>query len=137
LSWFQAFRGWLSEHFLTHGVGARPLLLHLDGHSSHYQPQLIEYVRDYGVIMFCLPPHTTNESQPFDAKSLKQNWQHVCHDFIQYIPSVTITKYQFSGLLNQAWGSTMNPTTICSGFWRFGVCPFSPDAIDCCVSIVN
>ena len=136
----ELFRGWLSEHFLTHAVGARPLLLLLDGHSSHYQPQLIEYAREFGVIMFCLPPHTTHESQPLDAsvfKSLKQNWQHVCHDFIQSNPSVTITKYQFSGLLNQAWGSTMNPTTICSGFRRCGVYPFNPDAIDCSVSIVN
>ena len=136
----ELFRGWLSEHFLMHAVGARPLLLLLDGHSSHYQPQLIEYAREFGVIMFCLPPHTTHESQPLDAsvfKSLKQNWQHVCHDFIQSNPSVTITKYQFSGLLNQAWGSTMNPTTICSGFRRCGVYPFNPDAIDCSVSIVN
>ena len=37
----ELFRGWLSEHFLAHAVGARPLLLLLDGHSSHYQPELI------------------------------------------------------------------------------------------------
>jgi len=109
------------EHFLTHAVGARPLLLLLDGHSSHYQPRLFEYAREFCVIMFCLPPHTAHESHPLDAsvfKSLKQNWQHMCHDFIQSNPSVTIT-------------------TICSGFRRCGVYPFNPDAIDCSVSVVN
>jgi len=82
----------------------------------------------------------THESQPLDAsvtKSLKPNWQHVCHDFIQSNLSMTNTKYQFSSLLNQACGSTMNPTTICSRFRRCGVYPFNPDAIDCSVSITN
>jgi len=40
----ELFRDWLSDHFLAHVVGARPLLLLLDSHSSHYQLQLIEYV---------------------------------------------------------------------------------------------
>jgi len=64
----------------------------LDGHNLHYQPQLIEYAIEFGVIIFCLPPHMTHKSQPLDAsvfKSLKQNWQHVCHDFIQSNPSMT------------------------------------------------
>jgi len=39
----ELFRGWLSEHFLTHAVSAQPLLLLLDSHSSHYQPELITY----------------------------------------------------------------------------------------------
>ena len=138
----ELFKGWLSEHFFSYAVSARPLLLLLDGHSLHYQPQLIdiEYARVFGVIMFCLPPHTTHESQPLDAsvfKSLKQNWQHVCHDFIQSNLSMAITKYQFSNLLNQTCGSTMNPTKKCLGFRRCGVYPFNLDVIDCSVSITN
>ena len=35
------FKGWLVEHFLENCVSVRPLLLLLDGHSSHYQPDLI------------------------------------------------------------------------------------------------
>ena len=90
----ELFKGRLSDHFLAHAVGARPLLLLLDGHSSHYQPELISYVREFGIILFCLPPHTTHESQPLDVsvfKLLKQNWQHACHNFIQ--AWLVITKY--------------------------------------------
>ena len=29
----ELFKGWLSEHFIAHAVGARSLLLLLDGHS--------------------------------------------------------------------------------------------------------
>jgi len=70
-------------------------------------------------------------------KSLKQNWQQACHQFTWSNPSLAITKYQFSGLLNEAWGKTMNPTTICSRFRKRGVFPFNPNAIDCSVSVIN
>ena len=82
----ELFRGWLEEHFLAHAVGARPILLLLDGHGSYYQPQLIEHAKKFGVIIFCLLPYTMHESRPLDAsvfKSRKQNWQQACHQFTQ------------------------------------------------------
>ena len=60
-------RGWLTKHFLVYAVGTCPLLLLLGGHSSHYQPKLIAHAREFVVIIFCLPPHTTHESQPLDV----------------------------------------------------------------------
>ena len=42
----ELFESWLEEHFLEHAVAARPLLLLLDGHSIHFQPQLIRMARD-------------------------------------------------------------------------------------------
>jgi len=136
----ELFRCWLKEHFLAHAVGARQILLILDGHSSHYQRQLTEHAKKFGVIIFCLTLHTTHESQPLDAsvfKSLKQNWQQACHQFTQSNPSLAITEYRFSGLLNKAWSKIMNPTMICSGFRKSGIFPFNPDAIDCSVSVDN
>ena len=130
----ELFQGWLTDHFLQFAVGARPLLLLLDGHSSHYQPDLVKFAKEHDIILFCLPPHTTHESQPLDAavfKPLKQNWQDACHDYIQSNPGKVITKYQFSALLRVAWEKTMMPTIICSGFRRCGVYPFNPQAIDC------
>ena len=117
----ELFRGWLIDHFLKNAVSGRSLFLLLDGHSSHYQP-------------ICLPPHTTHESQSLDIGvfgPLKQNWQLVCHEYIQKKPGKLVTKYQFSGLLNKAWMKTMTPSNICSGFRTCGVYPFNPDAIDC------
>ena len=58
------FMGWLEDHFLVHAVPARPLLLLVDGHSSHFDPESIRFARDHSVIIFCLPPHTTHEAQP-------------------------------------------------------------------------
>ena len=63
------------EHFLQLAVRARPLIIVLDGQSSQYQPELVQYAKEKDVIPFCLPPHTTHESQPLDLnvfKPLKQ-----------------------------------------------------------------
>ena len=127
------FKKWLKDHLLKHAVPTRPLLLILDGHGSHYQPELVQYAKENGVILFCLPPHTTHESQPLDTcvfKPLKQNWQEVCHNYMQANPGKVVTKFTFSTLFNEAWVKTMTPAVIISGFKRSGIYPFNPEALD-------
>ena len=48
------FKDWLVNHFLKYAVGGRPLLSILDGHSSHYQPELIKYAKENEVILVYL-----------------------------------------------------------------------------------
>ena len=52
----ELFKSWLKDHLLKYAVGTRPLLLVLDGHSTHYQPELIKYVKSNDVVLMCLPP---------------------------------------------------------------------------------
>ena len=128
----ELFHGWLTNHFLKHAVGSRPLLLLLDGHSSHYNPATIRFAKDHDVVVICLPPHTTHDSQPLDTcvfGPLKRNWGDVCHKFMQQHPGQIVTKYQFSALFNDAWMRTMVPTNIVAGFKKCGVYPFNPSAI--------
>ena len=79
----ELFKGWLVKHLLKHSVVGRPLFLVLDGHSTRYQPDTIKFACQNGVIMMCLPPHTTHESQPLDASVFKHN---ACHNFVQRNP---------------------------------------------------
>jgi len=70
------FSTWFLQYFLKHAVSERPLLLMLDGHSSHYTLQLVKAAAE-NVILFCLPLHTTADSQPLDASCfgpLKTFW---------------------------------------------------------------
>ena len=56
--WIDAdlFNGWLTTHFVKYATSEQPLLLLLDGHSSHYQPDAIRYAAEQ--LMSCLPsPH--------------------------------------------------------------------------------
>ncbi len=104
--------------FLTHAVGAWPLLLLLDGHSLHYNPESICYAKDHGVIVLCLPPHTTQDSQPLNTcvfGPLKRQWMDVCHSFMQSHPGQIVSKYHFSKLFNEAWMKAMLPTNVTSG----------------------
>ena len=42
----ELFYFWLKEHFLPKAVSRRPLLLLLDGHSSHFEPKSLQFTKD-------------------------------------------------------------------------------------------
>ena len=102
------FKHWFQDHFLEYAVPTRPLLLLIDGHSSHYEPSSVELAKNNDVILFCLPPHTIQDSQPLDCTvfgPLKRHWSTVCHEFLHNHPGVVI-KYCSTGLLHKTekWG---------------------------------
>ena len=108
----ELFRGWMIDHFLKYAVSARPLLLLLDGHSSHYDPATLQFAREHDVIVLCLPPHTMHEAQPLDCcvfGPLKRMWTYACHEFTQNNPGWIITKFQFSSLFFTAWNNAVTP----------------------------
>ena len=107
-------------------MSVRPLLLLLDGHSTHYQPKVVRYANQ--VIMLCLPPHTTHETQPLDCGVFAPLKSH-CHDFIQKNPGKVITKF-FNRLFSQAWLLAVTPSNILAGFKTCGVYPFNPSALN-------
>ena len=126
------FKGWFETHFLRHAVSARPLLLLLDGHSSHYSPDVIRLAKEHNVIILTLVPHTTHEMQPLDTcvfASLKNHWRDACHKFVQENPTIVITKYHFSPLLHESWFKAMIPSSIINGFKYCGIYPFNPQAV--------
>ena len=126
------FEGWLSEHFIEYAVPGRPILLLLDGHSTHYQLDVVTFAKTHNIIMLCLPPHTTHESQPLDCgvfKPLKNKWTEVCHRYFQKNPGKLITKFNFNLLFSQAWLKALIPSNIVAGFKTCGVYPFNQNAI--------
>ena len=64
------FTHWLQQHFLSNSISHRPILHLLDPHSSHFKPEMICYAKENDVIIFCPPPHTTHECQPFECSFL-------------------------------------------------------------------
>ena len=126
------FESWLSDHFLEHAVSARPLLLLLDGHSTHNQPEVVRFVKEKKVIILCLPPHAMHEAQPLDCgvfSPLKAQWRSVAHDFLQSNPGMVITKFNFNSLFANAWLNAVTPANVIAGFKTCGVYPFNCSAI--------
>jgi len=126
------FKEWFYRHFLHHAGSSRPLLLLLDGHSSHYNIEAIKLARESDVITFTLVPHTTHEMQPLDTVvfgPLKKSWNEECHEFVQSHPGKVITKYKFSEIFSKAWLKSMVPANIISGFKVCGIYPFNPKTV--------
>ena len=129
----ELFFYWLKVHFIPNAISRRPLLLLLDGHSSHFEPNTIQHAQDNNIIIFCLPPHTTYECQPLDCSlfgPLKKHWQEACHNFYQSNPGKVISKINFNSVFRNAWLNAVTPANICSGFKKAGVYPFNPDAVE-------
>ena len=128
----ELFANWFSHHFLRHAVASRPLLLMLDGHSSHYTLELVRNAAENDVIIFCLPPHTTADSQPLDTSCfgpLKVHWSEACRQFMFANPGRVVSKFQFSKLFSEAWSKGMTINNIISGFRSTGIYPFNRNAI--------
>ena len=124
----ELFHFWMTEHFLNHAVAARPLLLLLDGHSSHFKLETIRFAQEHGIVVFCLPPHTTNECQPLDCSffgPLKVHWRDVTHSFHQKYPTAVISKLNFNRLFKEAWLRAVTPQVLASGFRKSGVYPLN------------
>ena len=42
-------------------------VLLLDGHKTHYQPDVLQFAREHKIVTLSSPPHTTHESQLLDC----------------------------------------------------------------------
>ena len=99
----ELFSFWMTQLFVKFIPPARPVLLLIDGHSSHYEPDTIKLAAEAEIVMLCLPPHSTHVVQPLDVnffRPLKVYWCEAGHKFVQSNPGRAITKYQFSPLFS-------------------------------------
>ena len=129
----ELFAYWMTELFIPSIPSARPVLLLLDGHSSHFEPTTIRLAAEQGILIFALPPHLTHHLQPLDVSvfgPLKTYWSQVCHDYMQEHPGRVVTKYQFCTLFSKAWYKAVRPENVMAGFQKAGIYPFNSTVVD-------
>ncbi|XP_065893476.1 uncharacterized protein [Dysidea avara] len=127
----ELFKLWFHHHFLRYAPTVRPLLLLMDGHSSHYFPDTIHMAAKEKVVLFVLPPNTTHLTQPLDKgcfSPLKAKWSEVCHKYTT-TTGKAVNRFVFSKLLNEAWKQSMSTSNIIGGFKTTGVHPIDRTAI--------
>ena len=110
----------------------RPLLLIMDGHSSHYNPDFIRIAAKEQILIFVLPPNTTHLTQPLDKGCfgpLKTAWKAVCHEFYCNNPGRVVSRYDFSALFAEAWRRAMTQKNVTGGFKVTGIYPFNRNAL--------
>lgn len=126
------FLNWLKTHFMPRKPNGKVLLI-LDGHSTHCNSvEMLEYADECGIILLCLPSHTTQFLQPLDRaffKSLKSYFAKACNLFIKTNPTRKINRMIFGKLLSDAWSKAATVENGVSSFRATGIQPFNPDAI--------
>ena len=123
---------WLSLHFLRYAPPVRPLLLLMDGHSSHCSPTAVHFAAEHEIILLTLPPNTTHVTQPLDKGCfgpLKAAWRDVCQGYITKNRGKVVTRMSFSPLFSAAWKKSMTMHNILSAFKVTGSYPVDRDKV--------
>lgn len=127
----ELFFGWVANHFAKK-VTTRPLVLLVDGHTSHIDLHTSTFCKDNNIHLCCLPPHSSHLMQPLDVsfyKPLKTAWGKACSNYCAQNPGYHVTKHEFSHVFREAWISSVKLSTIVNGFQEAGLCPFNPDKV--------
>ncbi|KIJ52065.1 hypothetical protein M422DRAFT_157164, partial [Sphaerobolus stellatus SS14] len=105
--------------------------LFLDGHSSHYIPELLQYAINNSIILLGYPPHCTHALQGLDVicfARMKQSWCNAIDAFeLQHCRG--INKSEFAGVFGIAFAEAFTPDTVKAAFEKTGIYPFNPNII--------
>jgi hypothetical protein len=134
--------GWINEdlfskwfdHFLDFvqpKSKCSPVLLIMDGHSSHTKNlDIIEKARANNCILLSLPSHCTHKLQPLDIsffKSLNSFYDAEVQAWLRKHPGRVVTEFQISELLGTAYGKAASVKNGVSGYRKAGIHPFRRD----------
>lgn len=118
------------DHFLAHTrpTADAPVLLILDGHSSHTKNiEMIEKAARNNVRILSIPPHTSHKLQPLDVSvmgPLKTKYGQAVDHFLRRNPGKTVTVYDVAALVNEAFLDAATMQNAVSGFRATGIFPF-------------
>lgn len=94
----ELFEHWFIYHFMKYFPSHPPVLLIIDGHSSHISLEIFQLAKENEIEILCLPPHTTREFQSLDKcvfKQLKTEYNKACMQFLKENPGRIVTRYDF------------------------------------------
>lgn len=126
----KSFLKWL-ELFVerTRPTKEEPVLLILDGHSSHKDLNVILFAKTHHVHMISLPPHTTHKMQPLDRavmRPFKAAYNQACGVWMRKYRPLKISQKDVAGLVNTAYTSICRMDLAQSAFACTGLWPLNP-----------
>jgi hypothetical protein len=116
---------WLENLFIPSTAHLnRPLLLVIDGHTSHISLKILHLLRTNHIICLMLPSHSTHALQPLDLvvfSSVKQDWTKLVTNHLKHV-NKCIKNSDFPGLMKKLFidKAAFSPTRIVSSFARAG-----------------
>jgi hypothetical protein len=104
-------------------AGGQTRVLLMDGHSSHYTLELLEYARTHGIVILGYPPHCTHALQGLDVvcfAKMKNEFNQEINKF-EDLHKTRVTKADFAGVFGQAFLQAFTEDTIKAAFAATGV----------------
>ena len=123
----EVFNKYLEEKNIT-----KPVILFIDGHSSHLTMQLSVKCEELGIVIYILPPNTTHILQPADVgpfKPFKTFWRQAVHNFQCKNPNQVVKRRDVGPLIDEVL-PMINKDCIINGFRICGLFPLNPNAVD-------
>ena len=101
-----------------------------DGHKSHINLTLQEWVKANNIIFYALPPHTSYVTQPPDVGCfgpLKRAYYTKCQLYLRKISGMQLNRYHIAKLSGKAYDKALTPDNLISSFRKSGISPFDPE----------
>ena len=128
----ELFYGWLANHFILRIPPIRPVVLLVDGHSTHIDIEISKLCKEKGILLYCLPAHSSHITQPLDVGfygPLKQAWKKAVANYAVDHIGKSVTKQTFARIFKEAWENTVKVSTIVNSFRAAGIYPVDFTAI--------
>jgi hypothetical protein len=111
-------------------VFAKPILLLVDGHGSHYDADAVTSASDDNVVVMTFPAHVTHVLQPLDV-GIFHNFKSSLHKAIEthMEGKREVSKADIARLVKIAWNTSMTKDNITAGFRDSGIWPVDPDRV--------
>lgn len=106
-------------------------VLIMDGHSSHYSLELLEFCISKNIVVLCYPAHCTHALQGLDVvcfAKMKRIWHAALDGFLDENKR-GINKEDFAEVFGHAYNQAFEAETIQAAFRVTGVHPFDPMVI--------
>lgn len=124
LKWMKHF-----QRFVKASIDDKVILI-IDGHASHKGIETLEYAKQNGIHVICLPPHCTHRLQPLDVSffsPLKTYFNQEISKWLRGHPGRVITQFQIAGLFKEAYGKAATVQNGCHGFKSTGIWPLNSE----------
>lgn len=122
------FYPWLVQQEIT-----LPVVLFLDGHTSHISLPLTTFCKEKGIVLVALLPNSTHVLQPLDVavfRPIKGTWRDIVREFRLKHNYAKLKRTDFSAEVQKCFDKSLKPETIKNGFKCCGIYPFDKKNID-------
>ena len=124
------------QHFevhLTVTETQRPVILFINGYSSHTTSKAVQYCADHGIILYTFPTNSTMVLQPFDVSifsEAKSEWSRQVNKWMHKNEGEVLMKSYFAQIFKEVWNNITTHSNIKKAFEKAGIFPLTVENVD-------